>query len=448
VRHRPAAITSLVLRHLYGTVTGISTDNTTLTVTKEYPTVPPLATETASPSSQSLPILADSTNGTLFYDVDTPATPPSTIYSFSGLGSILAKGEQVRIAARYQQNGTLVAARVWASSSFNSVYLSPEGHVLHVNGSAATPNIVVQNELGAPVTVDVTASTLFYFRTPADAQTDAAAIQGTGGGVTFLTSDNLVRGFKVHVGVVDPLATPLVAATVDIENARYDGTLSVTPSVPATTGFTDTRTFATAGDGYTKNLVYINSGSGNGTDPTTGAAIDGFKWWNLGFPTVLFTGATGLADFGGALAGSVTFGGTAAVPTMLPWGLNLATWGDPALAAGWSVKSSILEPTQLPLGTVKTSWLNDSFTMSLPGGTSYPTVNVAVTPEAATLVYQVDRTSGVVTITPQDLTTSTGLTNAINGLSAGNAVKVYGIPQTGGIQAYVIFYYTNTQPTA
>jgi hypothetical protein len=36
----------------------------------------------------------------------------------------------VRVAARYQADGTLVATRVWASSQFNSVWVAPEGHVL------------------------------------------------------------------------------------------------------------------------------------------------------------------------------------------------------------------------------------------------------------------------------------------------------------------------------
>ena len=40
-----------------------------------------------------------------------------------------------------------------------------------------------------------------------------------GTGTAFLANHDLVRGFKVHVSVVDPLATPLVAQTIDIETA-------------------------------------------------------------------------------------------------------------------------------------------------------------------------------------------------------------------------------------
>src|ERR1035437_2399409 len=98
-----------------------------------------------------------------------------------------------------------MAVRIWASSIFNSVWVSPEGHVLHVN--TATNVITVENEVGAGVPLTVNANTQFFFRTPWNAVLDATPIAtGTG----FLTAHNLVRGFKVHVSVVDPLQVPLV----------------------------------------------------------------------------------------------------------------------------------------------------------------------------------------------------------------------------------------------
>ena len=110
-------------------------------------------------------------------------------------------GKYVRIAARYQANGiSLVAVRIWASSTFNNVWVSPEGHVLHVNTS--TNVITVQNELGAGVPLTVDANTQFFFRTPWNAVADASAIAtGTG----FLTSNNFVRGFKVHAECCQPV---------------------------------------------------------------------------------------------------------------------------------------------------------------------------------------------------------------------------------------------------
>jgi hypothetical protein len=216
-RHRVDDLTRLVLRHSYGSVTAVSTDGSSLTMTKELPTLPVVSPETGVATSQSLQILADATNGTLFYDID--AETSVTLKSFSSESALV--GKFVRVAARYQADGTLVATRVWASSSFNSVWLSPEGHVLHVD--AANNVFRVATESGSSVPVVVDSGTQFYFRAPQSALADATPI---GSGPAFLTNHNLVRGFKVHVSVVDPLATQLVAQSVDIETAAYDGKIS------------------------------------------------------------------------------------------------------------------------------------------------------------------------------------------------------------------------------
>ena len=75
------------------------------------------------------------------------------------------------------------------------------------------------------------------------------------------------------------------------------------------------------------------------------------------------------------------------------------------------------------------------------------TVDVSTAAGSATLVYQVDRSNGVVTISPVDVTTSAGLQTLTNGLSAGAFVKVYGIPQPDGtLKSYVISYFTGMSP--
>jgi hypothetical protein len=155
------------------------------------------------PSTQSLPILADSSNGTLFYDVD--AKTHATINDFGTVASTIV-GKYVRIAARYQSDGSLVAVRMWASSSFAGVWLSPEGHVLHVDTTGAV--LTVQNELGLPVPLTV------------------------------------------------------------------DGTISGTN----TNGFTYTQSFHRVADDYTVTLPYLSGSTANGSDPQSGAAINGFKW--------------------------------------------------------------------------------------------------------------------------------------------------------------------------
>jgi hypothetical protein len=434
VRHRPIRdITRLVLRHTYGTVASVSSNNASIVIDKDFPVLPATNPETAvSDPSRQLTILADPTNGTLFYDVD--AKTRTTLKDFSAEAGTLA-GKYVRVAARFQPDGSLVAVRIWASSTFNNVWLSPEGHVLHVN--AANTRMWVANESGLAVPLTVNANTQFYFRTPADAQADATPI---GTGPAFLAANQLVRGFKVHVSVVDPLANPLVADSVDIETATYSGRISGAGS----TGFTYTHAYATPADNYTIALNYIANTTANGTD-SSGNAITGFKWWNLTYPTLVTSGSNAIADYVAATNGGVNFGGTAGAVSA--WGVSNVIWNDPANPTGWSARWTVLVPTPLPLGTVATGVANDAFTMTIAGGASPATVDLSTTSGSATLVYQVDRTSGVVTVSPIDITTPSGLTALTTGLSTGVPVKVYGVPQADGtLKAYVLTYYTGDKP--
>jgi hypothetical protein len=74
-------------------------------------------------------------------------------------------------------------------------------------------------------------------------------------------------------------------------------------------------------------------------------------------------------------------------------------------------------------------------------------VNLSTTSGSGTLVYQVDRTSGIVTVSAVDITTSAGQTTIANGLVTGTPVKVYGIPQANAtIKAYVVIYFTGMAP--
>jgi hypothetical protein len=420
---------------MYGTVTGVSSDNTSITITKDFPAEPPTNPETSIASSQSLTVLADATNGTYFYDVD--AKTRTTITDFSSVASTLP-GKYVRIAARYQVDGTLVAVRIWTSTLFNSVWISPEGHVLHVN--SGTDVITVANELGAGVPLLVNSQTEFFFRTPWDALADATPISiGTG----FLTSNNFVRGFKVHASVVDPLAVPLVAQTIDIEIARFDGTISN----PTITGYTYTRNFHTVTDDYTNLLDYISSATQNGKD-ANGNSILGFYWWNFTLPTLADTGTGAVGEFINATNGTVNFGGS--VGPLNAWGASYAHWNDPASPNAWTIPWTVLEPTPVPLGVVASGYsaANANFTMMVPGGGNAVTVNLDTTSGSGTLVYQVDRTNGIVTVSPVNITTTAGQTTIQTNLVANAPVKVFGVPQpAGSIKAYVLFYYTGVAST-
>ena len=428
LRHRRIFdITRLILRHHYGTATAVSSDNTSLTFDKDYPVYPPTNPETAISTNQALSILADSTNGTLYYDVD--AKTVATIHDFSSIAASIV-GKYIRVAARYQEDGTLVAVRLWASTSFNSVWLSPEGHVLHVNTTSNT--LVLENELGAGVPLTVNANTLFFFRTPSNAQSDATAI---GQGTAFLS--NLVRGFKVHASVVDPLASPLVASEIDIEIARYDGTITGSNL----TSFNYTRNFHTASDDYTVQLPFIPSTMPNGNDPQSGNAITGFKFWNFTFPTIVDSGANAIPDFDNATNGTVNFGGS--VGLMQAAGETYAKWNAQNTPAAWNAPSAVLTPTTIPMASAATSYNNGGFTVSVTGGTNAVTVNLNTTSGSAALVYQVDWSNGVLTISPVDITTTAGQNTLSTNLVTGTPVKVYGIPQANGtINGYVLTYFT------
>jgi hypothetical protein len=423
----------LVLRHTYGDVTAISSDQSSITITKEFPTEPPVNPETAIAGTQSLQVSADSANGTIYYDLD--AHTRTVIDNFSAETSLI--GKYVRIAARYQEDGTLIAVRVWASSKFNDVWVSPEGHVTHVDSTNDVVTVLNESGIGVPLTVN--ADTQFFYREP---QTPAVDSQPIATGTGFLANQNLVRGFKVHATVVDPLATPLVAQSIEIETAEYSGAISA----PGAMSFTYTHDFRTAGDDYVYTLDYISTSTPNGKDDG-GDAITGYKWWNFAYPTLLTSGSGAIGDFVSATNGSVNVGGSVgAVPS---YGLSYALWNDPANPNGWAAAASILIPSKLPLGTVATGLSSgDTFTMNVAGGTIPATIAVGTASGSATLVYQVDRTNGIVTVSPIDITTTSGLMQLENGLVSGAPVGVYGIPQAGSsIKAYVLTYFTGELPT-
>ena len=433
VKHKPSAdITRLVLRHMYATASAVSTDNSSLTVTRDFPTLPVVSPETFVAGTQTLSIKADATNGTLFYDLDAKSS--STIKNFSTVATTLATEKYLRVAARYQQDGSLVATRIYASATFNKAFVSPEGHVTHVDGVNGT-GFVVDNADGKPIRMAVDANTQFFFRNPGT----ASDVTPIGVGPAFLTSHNLVRGFKVHVTPVDLTAAPMVAASVDIEAAPYEGKIG---SVTAT-GFALTKTFNTPADNYSVPLSYLNAATANGKDPLTGAAITGFKYWDFAHPTLVTSGSGAIASFVASTGGSVIFGGTAGAYSA--HAAAYATWGDVSNLNGWAAADAILVPTVLPNTKVAAGISGSSFTINTAGGTTPVTVDFTTTAGTATLVYQVDRTGEVVTVTPQNISTATGLAALTSGLVAGARVQVSAVPQADGtLKAYTVSYFTGT----
>lgn len=434
VKHKPVPdVSRLVMRHHYGKVTAISSDNTTLTYSKELPTTPAVSPETAVDTGVAVNVLADATNGTLVYDIDSKKE--STVKDFSSVSSALAAGRFVRVATRYQQNGTLVATRIWISSTFNTVFISPEGHVLRVNNSGT--DLVIADENGKPVHISVDANTKFYFRTPENAQSDTTAI---GSGPTFAAAKNLVRGFKVHVQAVDPLASPMVAKSVDIETAAYEGRITSVTSA----GFIYSHQFNSGGDSYDAPMTFIDPTTANGTDGN-GNAVTGFKYWNASFPTVVTSGSNAVTSFVSATSGAASFGGTA--KPVYAQGASYARWGDKAATNGWAAPWVVLMPTNLPTATVASvDTAHNSFTITANGGTKALTVNYSTTSGSATLVYQVDRSKDQVTVTPQDLSTTAGQTALTNGLAVNARVQLSAVPQAdGSLKAYTLKFFTGSQ---
>jgi hypothetical protein len=246
--------------------------------------------------------------------------------------------------------------------------------------------------------------------------------------------------------VVDPLAVPLVAQSIDIETAAYSGAISASTA----SGFTYTHDYVHAVDDYTVALGFINSATANGNDPVTGDAIAGFKWWNFAYPTSVDSGSDAVGDFVSATDGTAGFGGTSG--PIIPWGVSYVRWGDPANATGWSVAASILEPTPLPVGTVATAPASgtnrESFTITAANGTTAVSVVASTLAGSGTLVYQVDMSGGVVTVSPIDITNASGQMSFNSGMAVGTKVRVSGVPQAdGSVKAYVITYFTGTAPT-
>jgi hypothetical protein len=136
-------------------------------------------------------------------------------------------------------------------------------------------------------------------------------------------------------------------------------------------------------------------------------------------------------------------------------GESYATWNEAIAPNAWAAPWGVLTPTKVPLGFLAAGYSNGSpngtFTMTLacPDGTKSNAITVTLNTSTASapLIYQVDFTNGVFTVSPVDVTTSAGQTTLSTNLVANVPVLVYGIPQADGtIKDYVLFYFTGVAP--
>ena len=250
--------------------------------------------------------------------------------------------------------------------------------------------------------------------------------------------------------------SPLVAQTIDVEIARIRRRHLRRQS----TGFTYTRNFHTAKDELRRYATLCFSDNRERKRSSQWKSHYGVQvvefyvpdncQQRCRHPTAGDTPV--IADFVNATGGTtVSFGGTA--PPITASGQSYAKWGDPANLTGWSVPWTILSPTPVQLATTAQGYSNGSpngtITITVPLGTKAVTVNMSTVAGSGTLVYQVSRSGLIVTVTPEDITTSAGQTAVTTSLISGTKVEVDGVPQPDGtIKAYVVIYYTGVKPTA
>lgn len=119
----------------------------------------------------------------------------------------------------------------------------------------------------------------------------------------------------------------------------------------------------------------------------------------------------------------------------------------PLPRGAWSVPWTILVPAPLPTGTVVSGYTAGSFTIEVDGGGRDVRADLSTAAGSVPLVYQIDRTANVVTITPVDITTTAGVAASTTNLIAGPRAKVFGVPQLdGSTKADAVFFYTRTFP--
>jgi hypothetical protein len=298
--------------------------------------------------------LTINTNGsTLFYDADNH---PFTIGSLAGMGAL----DAVMVASRLQDDGSLYAVRVWYCSPGNAAGLpqwSPEGHVISVN--TGTDRMVVDNADGNPRTISVNAGTVFTFQ-------NTVAI---GTGTAYLA--DVKRGFKVSVGVTDPLATPLVATSVNIERAVDSGYIDVAGTTATT-------------------LVYGQTALANLRSYPYASP---FSWWYYEQPTVTNASPS-------AFAGVLT-----AVNGVQIAGISDLAWNAPA----WDAATAILTPVVLPAAKITQNYASGTGTMQItytdPVTGPNTTQTILLTAAAGggqTLVMKVPHAISAAAITPLD----------------------------------------------
>lgn len=372
VRHRLNAngmtgVAQLMFRHRKGTIASVGTSSFVL----------------HTDGGNDLTVNAGT--GAWFFDADA-----KTVGSLAGL----AAGKYALVSLRMQPDGSLWAVRVWYSANPLQPW-TPEGHVYGVD--QANGLMVVSSGNGAPRTIAIDPDTAFTYHMAQTFGTGSAALA------------NMWTGFKVQVQVKDPLATPMHAASVNIQRAVDGGRISSA----TTSAFTYRHA---AGD-------------------RTHAYDSAFSWWYVGFPGMA---SSSVSAFSSACSGmGMGMMGTIS-PDLMPRGMSDLVWNGGTSA--WDAGNAIFMPVVLSQGIISTSFnggqLGFTFVDST-AATQTVTVTLNATVGAQPLVLEVAKQNGAITVTPVDATA--WATKLVTATSARVAV----VPKSdGSYAAYAVVVFT------
>lgn len=358
---------------------------------------------------QLVGVSVDATAGTYFFDVDNGTR--QVIKDLAAVGGALP-GRMVGVSGTLQQDGTLVATRIWAGTG---MFLGTQiqGRVVRVDPALAQAAFDGDAFTGftsgsSGVTTDDT-----LFTAPALAA-----------GPAFLAAGNLVPGFTAIPMFHFPSRGAVTLLSVDIVSPDFKGTVTaadgnqVSLSCPSGSG----------APALTPSLPFVGPGTPNGNDGA-GQPLQGFFWREAGAPGRIHAGSVSFSEAASAV---VDFGGT--LGAMRAVATVHASWGNSANPTGWSAQWAVLEALDLPVGTVAEAWTSTGFGLTLPGGAN----TVAVDMDASTVCYRADLPAAEwYAGSPFPVLTTVSPSAA---LQLGAAVQVFGIPQANGhLKARAVF---------
>jgi hypothetical protein len=451
VRQVPVADPAQIpLAPLYGAVLNLGPDPLSFQVSETF------AGGLLDPSPVTLPyaitVHLDPVNGTQFLDVGQGTL--QRIRDLSGIGNALP-GRRVRVAGRLAGDGTLTASRIWVGDGLirgNELggRISCLGYVVDhldvgLDGTNATQDgFEVTTAPGGDRVTDATLITL------ADPLDPAGTENVVGSTVDWISNGNLARGFLVEA-VMTGYDVPRSYHFQDLAilSANYTGDLVQVDA----TGLTCAWPPYNSPEPVRTRLPFVDAASSNGNDDQD-VPVTGFAWRPFWAPSHLTHGDQAIASFTAATAGQVTFGGS--VGTLACRATIHGTWNASLSGGGgWQAQYAILQPLQLPLATVATAWTpgseGGSFTITVPGGDTSVTVDVASGGDTPTRVYQVfmsapgspaQTSARLVALDPSSASGKASLAALI---ALGAPIQVYGIPEANGnLLAGEILCYTYT----